>query len=93
MSDWPYPIGPLSLVELDYWVQSATRFQPVRYAGVCIPDIVTWANKKKAETGIYPTFGHIDVRTRRWIGPGGVVTPLSLLRDPLDALRAHQNRR
>lgn len=73
-----YPIGPVSLVELEYWIHDA-HFQTVRHAGFSVIDVVAWANQKKAETGIYPSYGHIDGRTARWIDISGEVIARPML--------------
>lgn len=59
-----YPHGPLSLVQLDYWT---TTFDRYPHAQVRIgEDAYDYGVRRVGEAGIYPTFGHIDVRTRRW---------------------------
>lgn len=65
MQQHPYPIGPLSLCELEYWTRA--RSLRVRYFGEHIElDAYSWGSAMKSMVGIYPTFGHVDVRNRRW---------------------------
>lgn len=65
MHPYKYPIGPLSLVQLEYWKSSVK--DAIRHGRLPAgTDPVTYANTRMPNSGIYPTFGHIDIRTRRW---------------------------
>ena len=61
---YAYPIGPLSLVQLDYWQMTFEVYPHSKP----LPgeDAYDYGIRRVAEAGVYPTFGHIDVRTRRW---------------------------
>jgi hypothetical protein len=68
MIQFKYPIGPLSLVELED-AKALVRYREVHGWFGREPvskDPYDIGVKAKAEGSLQLTFGHIDIRTRRW---------------------------
>jgi hypothetical protein len=60
-----YPIGPLSLVQMES-AAATKRYQIIH--GWIAPEKDTYlvGMESQVERGVYPTFGHIDGSHRRW---------------------------
>lgn len=65
-----YPMGPLSLVQLEYFHKAVALH--VRCGRLpADTDPYDYGVKTVARLGIYPTYGHLDVMTRRWYTENG----------------------